>query len=647
MIVQIGLTIINNHTIVYMAFKKRKLSKKETKAAAKLPAFVTHETSDQVENLPEKKKKVYISEVVSVKDFAEISGLPVTEIIGQLIKNGVLANINENIDFETAQIVGDDLGLEIIAKDIQTEEFSEKAQVSASKSLQTRPPVVSIMGHVDHGKTSLLDKIRETHVAAGESGGITQHISAYNIEIADPENKKETRAITFVDTPGHSAFSAMRSHGATIADIVVLIVAADDGVMPQTKEVIESAQAQNVPIIVAINKTDLPDSDIMKIRQQLSEYQLIGEDWGGKTIIVEISAKTGKNVDQLLEMILLQADLMDLKADPEVPATGIVIESHVHKGAGALAIILIENGTLRLGDAMAIGPVYGKVRILEDWRGSAIESAGPSMPIRVAGLKSLPNFAERLVTFESEKEAKNAAKKFLERNTTRRYIAKSVSKTDSDIVELNLIIKSDVAGSLEAIKKSLSEISNPGLKIKVISDGVGAVSESDAAMADATGAVILAFRVSISLPAKKIIEKEKINAVEYQVIYELVDDAKKILEEMLPPIVTEIETGNGEILAEFRDDKKGVVIGFRSNDGEFRSGEMLKIVSGPTSAHASAETGGEEIWRGKIESLRREKDQVSSISAGTEAGIALAPGAKYSIGDKIVAFRVEEKKQTL
>lgn len=619
-----------------MAFKKRKFSKKEIKAAAKLPAFVERDTTDIADATPKAKKKVLLSEIVSVKDFAEISGLPVTEIIGQLIKNGVLANINENIDFETAQIVGDDLGLEILPKDAQAEELSEKAQVTDSKTLATRPPVVSIMGHVDHGKTSLLDKIRETHVAAGESGGITQHISAYNIEVSDPEDKKKTRAITFIDTPGHSAFSAMRSHGATIADIVVLIVAADDGVMPQTKEVIESAKAQNVPIIVAINKVDLPDSDIMKIRQQLSEYQLIGEDWGGKTIIVEVSAKTGKNIDQLLEMILLQADSMDLKADPEVPATGIVIESHYHKGAGALAIILIENGTLKLGDAMAIGPVYGKVRILQDWTGENIVLAGPSMPVRVAGLKSLPNFAERLVTFESEKEAKNAAKRFLERNTTRRYIAKSVSKTDSDIVELNLIIKSDVAGSLEAIKKSLGEISNPGLKIKIVSDGVGAISESDAAMANATKAVILAFRVSISLPAKKIIDKEKINAVEYQVIYELVDDVKKILEEMLPPIVTEIETGSGEILAEFRNDKKGVVVGFRSNDGEFKTGEMLKIIS-----------AGEEIWRGKIESLRREKDQVSSISAGSEAGVGLAAGAKYTIGDKVVAFRIEETKQTL
>ncbi|PIU24633.1 translation initiation factor IF-2 [Candidatus Berkelbacteria bacterium CG08_land_8_20_14_0_20_39_8] len=619
-----------------MAFKKRKLSKKETKAAAKLPAFVERDTTDIADTTPKAKKKTYLPEVVSVKDFADISGLPVTEIIGQLIKNGVLANINENIDFETAQIVGDDFGLEVLPKDAQTEEFSEKAQVSDSKTLETRPPVVSIMGHVDHGKTSLLDKIRETHVAAGESGGITQHISAYEIDIPDSEDKSKKRSITFIDTPGHSAFSAMRSHGASIADIVILIVAADDGVMPQTKEVIEQSKLQNVPIIVAINKTDLPNADVMKIRQQLSEYELIGEDWGGKTTIIEISAKTGIGVDQLLEMILLQADLMDLKADPRVPATGIVIESHIHKGAGALAVILIENGSLKIGDSVAIGPVYGKVRILENWMGQSISVAGPSTPVRVAGLKSLPNFAERLVAFESEKEAKTAAKNFSERNITRRYIAKSVSKGDSDIVELNLIVKSDVAGSLEAIKKTLSEISNHGLKIKIILEGVGPVSESDAAMAAATGALILAFRIAISLPAKKIIDKEKIQAIEYQVIYELVDDVKRILEKMLPPIIKENEIGKGKILVEFRNNKKGVVIGFRVDEGEFRVGEMVKVIS-----------NSEEIWRGKINSLRREKDQVSSISSGTEAGIGLDAGAKYSVGDKIVAFSIEEIPQKL
>jgi translation initiation factor IF-2 len=629
-----------------MAIKKRKFSKKEIKAAAKQPAF-DYQKKPEATTEPKEKKKVTISEVVSVKDFAEKAGLPVTEVISQLIKSGVMANINENIDFETAEIIGDDLGLEVVKGDDKDADSVEAVKITESKNLKPRPPVVTIMGHVDHGKTSLLDKIRETHVVAGESGGITQHISAYNIQIPDPEAERSslqgksgkelpTRSITFIDTPGHSAFSAMRTHGASIADIVILIVAADDGIMPQTKEVIENAQKSNIPIIVAINKVDLPSADIMKTRQQLSEYGLIGEDWGGKSTIVEISAKTGQGIDQLLELIILQSDLLELTADPDSPATGIVIESHQHKGAGALAVILIENGSLQVGDAVAIGPVYGKVRILEDFTGNELKIAGPSIPARVAGLKSLPNFGERLVSFESEKEAKVAAKKFLEKNIVRRYAAKSISKGESGKVEFNLIIKSDVAGSLEAIRKALSEITHPDLKIKIISDGVGSVSESDAAMAAATKAVILAFRVSISLPAKKIIDKSEVSTFEYQVIYELVDDVKKILEDLLPPIVTEIENGKGEILVEFRNDKKDVVIGFRADEGEFKTGDLVKIVS-----------ANKEIWRGKIESLRREKDQASSISAGTEAGMGLSLGAKYSIGDTVQAFRILETKQTL
>ncbi|TSC94303.1 MAG: translation initiation factor IF-2 [Candidatus Berkelbacteria bacterium Athens1014_28] len=622
-----------------MAQKKRKLSKKEQKAVNKRGIF-ENSNFRPVQNQPEdikEKKKVYIPEVIGVKDFAEISGIPVTEVISHLIKNGVLANINENIDFETAEIIGDDLGLEVISKKKdETESIeAERETISSDKNLPFRPPVVTIMGHVDHGKTTLLDTIRKEHVASGESGGITQHISAYQIEVSDKSSKKK-RPITFIDTPGHSAFSAMRSHGASIADIVVLIVAADDGVMPQTIEVIEQAKIHNVPIIVAINKVDLPNADTMKTKQQLSEHGIITEEWGGKTVVVELSAKTGKGVEELLEMILLKADVMELRADPQSPATGIVIESHIHRGAGALAVVLIENGTLNLSDCVTIGAVCGKIRILEDFTGKGIISAGPSMPVRVAGLHSLPDFGERLVSFESEKEARMAAKRFEERNFTRRYAAKSIKENDDKIKVLNLIIKSDVAGSLEAIKKMLSEITHPELQIKIVSEGVGAVSESDVAMAQATKAVIMAFRISTLISAKKIIEKEKLTILEYSVIYELIDDVKRILEEMLSPIVHEIETGSGEILAEFRNDKKATVIGFRVNSGQFDKGMKVKIISGK-----------DEIWRGEILSLRREKEQVSSVPVSVEAGVCLAPGAKYNIGDKIVAFRIEEEKQKL
>ena len=623
-----------------MVYKKRKLSKKEQKAFDKKAVI---SVSREQTNINEKsevkaKKKVAIPEIISVKDFAERSELPVTEVISELIKNGVLANINENIDYDTAAIIGDDLGIEIVKEKAGPEgEAAEKIVMKASKSLKPRPPVVTIMGHVDHGKTTLLDKIRETHVAAGESGGITQHISAYQIDIPDPANKKKIHSITFIDTPGHSAFSTMRSHGASIADIVVLIVAADDGVMPQTKEIIEHAKAHKIPIIVAINKVDLPNADVIKVQQQLSEYELIGEDWGGKTVIVKISAKTGEGLDQLLEMIILQTDMMELLADPTAPATAMVIESHMHKGAGALAVVLIENGTLHLGDPIAVGSVYGKVRILEDFKEHPIKNAGPSVPVRVAGLQSVPNFADRLISFTSEHEAKEAAEKYLERSRVRKYAtAKTISKDDKGIKTLNLIIKADVAGSLEAIRKSISELKHPQAQIKIISEGVGAVAESDATMAAATGAMILGFRVTISLPAKKIIEKEKITALTYEVIYELVDDIKKILQDMLPPIINEVETGRGEILAEFRNDKKSVVIGIRVLEGEFRSSDLAKVIADK-----------KEIWRGKIESIRRGKEQVSQVAAGIEAGIGLSVGANYSIGDKVVAFRIEETKQTL
>ena len=622
------------------AIKKRKFSKKVIRALEKRGVNLTVVKEEKPAEDPKliKSKKILVPEIISVKEFAERAGLPVTEIISELIKNGVMANINENIDFETAAIISDDLGLEIDREEENRGEFeSKRITISDSKNLQPRPPVITIMGHVDHGKTTLLDKIRQAHVAEGESGGITQHISAYQINIPDPAKKKKTRKITFVDTPGHSAFSAMRSHGASLADIVVLIVATNDGVMPQTIEVIEQAKSYNLPIIVAINKIDLPDANIQKIKQQLSEYGLIGEEWGGKTIICQISAKTGAGIDQLLEMIILQSELLELRADPEAAATGIVIESHIHKGAGALAVVLIENGTIHLGDPIAVGSVFGKVRILEDFKLQPILSAGPSMPVRIAGFRSVPGFGDRVVAFQSDKEAKESAEKFHQRDTLIKYAAaKSIAKDKEEKKILNLILKSDVAGSMEAIKKALLEFKNPAIKVSIIFAGVGPISESDAAMAVATKAIILGFRVTISLPAKKVIEKSKISVMTYDIIYELVDDVKKILEDLLPPIISEVEIGRGEIIAEFRNDKKAVVVGIKIISGEFKVGDKVKIFFGDN-----------ESWRGNVVSLRRGKEQVERISAGIEAGIGLPAGAKYEIGNKIIDFQIHEEKQSL
>ncbi len=591
------------------------------------------------------KKTIEIPEVITVKAFAEKAGLPVTAVISDLIKNGVLASINETIDFETASIIGDDLNINVVL-----EEETKKSQLTAKEDKKTeekdlvgRPPVVTIMGHVDHGKTSLLDRIREEHVAEGESGGITQHISVYQVTLSHTKNKDiKNKTITFIDTPGHAAFSAMREHGAAITDIVVLIVAANDGVMPQTIEVINQAKSQNVPIIVAINKVDLPDADQMRVKQQLSEYELVPEDWGGKTIMVEISAKTGQGVDDLLEMILLQAEMMDLKANPAEEAIGIVIESHMQKGAGPMAVVLIENGTLKRGEPIAIGSSYGKVRILEDFRSKSIDSAGPSTPVRIAGLKSMPDFGDRLLAFSSEKEARdNAIMSEKNHPSIKIATAKRISNDNEDgekneKKELNLIIKADVAGSLEAIKKSLEEINNNEYGMKIIAEGVGAISDSDVTLAQATNAEVLGFRVNIFGAAKRIAEKENIKTKIFQVIYELIDYSKEELASILPPEIIEEELGHGKILAIFRDDKKGFVTGGAIESGKVAVGDEIKFLQNKN-----------EKYRSKILSLRREKSEVKECESGTECGFSLAPGGNIAVGDTFITFKTITKKREI
>jgi len=590
-------------------------------------------------------KKIQIPEVITVKDFAERANLSVSAVISDLIKNGVMASINETIDFGTAEIIADDLGLEIEpeveTESIKTATKTEKRTVTG-KNLVHRPPVITVMGHVDHGKTTLLDRIRETSVASGESGGITQHISAYQVTLAETKSKDlKNKTITFIDTPGHAAFSAMREHGTAITDIVVLIIATDDGVMPQTIEVIKQAQGNNVPLIVALNKTDLPDSDITKVKQQLAEYDLVPEDWGGKTIMVEISAKTGKGVDSLLEMILLQAEVMDLKADPEEKAVGIVIESHMEKGAGPMATLLVENGTLHRGETIAIGSAYGKVRILENYLSKAIEQAGPSTPVRIAGLKSLPEFGARLLAFSSEKEARESA--LLENKgysslkiATAKRITGEDDGADSEKKELKLIIKADVAGSLEAIRKSLLEIKASDYGMKIVAEGVGAVSDSDVTMAQSTGAMILGFRTTIAGAAKHIAEKEGITAKFFQVIYELIDFAKEELANVLPPEIIEEELGHGKVLAIFRDDKKGFVAGGSVDSGKLTTGDEIKFLQ-----------KDEEKYRTKILSLRREKNEVKESESGTECGFSLPAGAVVAVGDTFIAFKTIYNKRKI
>lgn len=586
-------------------------------------------------NKPDK-KIVKIPEVVSVKEFAEKADLPVTSVIAQLMRSGILATINETIDFDTALIVGDDLGLEVVKEDIEKPKEAQLPITTAERGTEPRPPVVTIMGHVDHGKTTLLDRIRSAHVVESESGGITQHISAYQVTLPETKNKElRNKTITFIDTPGHAAFSAIREHGTAITDIVVLIVAANDGVMPQTIEVIEQAKAGNVPVIVAINKIDLPDADEMRVKQQLSDHGLIPEDWGGKTIMVPISAKSGKGVDDLLEMILLQADLMELKANPDADAIGVVIESHMQKGAGPMAIVLIENGSLHQGDAISIGSSYGKARILEDFRGRAIKTALPAMPVRVAGLKSLPDFGDRLVAFSNEKEAReNSSKSEQVKSKIKIATAKVLDKDSSEAEKprLNLIIKCDVGGSLEAVKKSIEEIDSDLVELKIVSEGVGAVSESDVSLAEATSSVVYGFRVNVLGAAKKVAEKAGIKIKVFDVIYQLIDEIKKDLSVILPPEIIERELGNGKVLAIFRDDKKGFVAGGRVETGIITSGAEIKFFQNKT-----------EKYRAKISSLRREKSEAKECEAGTECGFGLPAGANVSVGDSFIVFETIEK----
>lgn len=625
------------------SYKKNNNSKKNKRSFGKRKYFDNSENEEKTDDRNETKRKIEIPSILSVKEFAERSSIPASDIISELFKSGVLATINDSIDFDTAAIVGDDLGLEIVpaevseAKNIKTDLLDDK------KNLKPRPPIVTIMGHVDHGKTTLLDKIRKTHIAESESGGITQHISAYQVTL-DKVNKKDikSRTITFIDTPGHAAFSALRSHGTAITDIVVLIISAVDGVMPQTVEVIEQAKESNVPIIVAINKIDLPGINIDKIKQQLSEYDLIAEEWNGKTIIVQISAKTGKGVDELLEMILLQADMMDLKANPDAEAVGFVVESHMHKGAGALAIVLIANGTLKKGDPIQVGSTRGKVRIMEDFMGNSIEKAPPATPVRVAGLRAMPDFGDKLVVYNSEKEAREASEVSQKRSTiTNISTAKKVLKEgeeekDNNSIELRIIIKSDVQGSLEAIKKMISEIDLEEADIKIISEGIGAISESDVTLAETTRGCVYGFRVKTMMLAKKIADKAKIRIKNFDVIYELINDIKGELSDIMPPKISEEETGSGKILAIFREDKKGVVIGGKLESGKAEKRQEIKIFQDEN-----------EKWRGSILTIRKGKDEVREVKTGQEFGVGLSSQAKIAVGDRFVIFNTKSKKRTI
>ncbi len=621
--------------------KIRKLSKKEARAEKKQTGYRPQTTDEQkTEDRSSKTENVTIevSGVLSVREFAESLKVPVTQIISKLVENGVMATINESIDFDTMAFVADELGFGLKQK---SEKKPEEIKKTKKKDLKSRPPIVTVMGHVDHGKTQLLDAIRNTDVVATESGGITQHIGAYQVTIRPAftagrktDKKKEAsieRVITFLDTPGHEAFSAMRAHGANITDVVVLVVAANDGVKPQTIEAINHAKAASVPIVVAINKVDLPDSDPDKVKKQLADNGLLSEEWSGDVPMVEISAKKAKNIDSLLEMILLVTDLKNLKADPEAKAIGVVIESHMQAGRGPIATVLIQEGTLRLGDPIVIGQTFGKVRIMENYLSKKVKEAGPSMPVKIAGLQNVSDFGDRFLAVESEKVAKE-----LTRVKTIKRKVLSINEISKDIKEgkikeLKIVLKADVAGSMEAIKKSLQDISTKEVKINIIHEGVGDITESDINMAVASTAIVIGFRVKASTDVMNLAKRENIKISIYEIIYQLIDDLEAALSGLLEPEIVEKELGSLKVLATFRLVKNEKIIGGIVTKGKIENQALVRIVRDK-----------DTIGEGKIVSLQQNKKDVPEVLENFECGLKIQTPTKILVDDILEIYKKEE-----
>lgn len=574
--------------------------------------------------------------MVTVRDFAGKLSIPVGQILAALLKDGVAATINESIDFDTAAIVADELGFS--AK--KTGEAEAKEKVTKAKKGEKsapRPPVVTVMGHVDHGKTALLDAIRKTNVVSEESGGITQHIGATQVEVDDKEGKK--RKITFLDTPGHEAFSAMRAQGANVTDIVVLVVAANEGVKPQTVEALSHAKAAQAPVVVAINKIDLPDSSPDKSKRELSDQGLNPEEWGGKTPMIPVSAKTGQGVPELLEMILLVADLNKVVARISGPAEGVVIESQVVKGLGPVATVLIQEGTLKVGDLVVVGNAWGRLKTIENDRGRRLREAGPGTPVRVSGLSDIPSVGNRLTVALDEKVAREMARhvKTIARPALR-LSDLSGEVAPGEVKEVNVVLKADVAGSLTAIKNILTDLSTAEVSVQILHEGVGAVTESDVTGAEAGKAVVLGFKVVVPPTISRLAEERGVKIAVYEVIYELADDVRKLLEAILPPEIIETEAGKMTVTHLFKQTRRLQILGGKVTKGAVSKGPAEIIRSGV------------KLGTSEIQTVQIEKQQVTSAPEGREAGIMLLPHPDYikiKAGDVLVVKKIEKRPRTL
>ena len=620
----------------YVEVKRPKITKKK-KANQKKSK---NDKSDRIANVPVKEDKdaaiVYYSDELTVGDLAERLGKSTGEIVKQLLMLGMMATVNQTLDRETVELLAEEAGFEVKDK-IFTDvtEFEKIVIEDSEEDLEKRPPVVTIMGHVDHGKTTLLDAIRNSRVVTGEAGGITQHIGAYQVNHGGS-------VITFLDTPGHAAFTSMRARGAQVTDICVLVVASDDGVMPQTKEAIDHAKAAGVPIIVAINKMDKPTANPERVMQELLEFSLVPEDWGGDTIYVKLSALQGEGIDDLLEMINLVSEMNEYKANPKRLATGTVIEAKLDKGRGPVATLLVENGTLRIGDAIVVGNTHGRVRAMVNDLNQRIEAAGPSTPIEITGLNDVPQAGDRFMVFPSEKEARQIAD---QRTANARELGnkpgKAVSLDDlfsqiqeGEMKELNVIIKGDVQGSVEALSGSLQKIDVEGVKINIIRASVGTITETDVTLAAASGAIIIGFNVRPSSTTRQQAANEGVDIRLHSIIYKVIEEIEAAMKGMLDPIFEEKVTGQLEVRQTFKVSKVGTIAGCYVTDGSVSRNASVRVIR-----------DGIVVFEGELGSLKRFKDEVKEVNYGYECGITIERYNDIKEGDIIEAYVMEEVKR--
>jgi translation initiation factor IF-2 len=582
---------------------------------------------------------VRVNEFLTVAELAELIDVPATQLIGSAFKNlGLMVTINQRLDFDQIELLLDEFGFKAVREEEYAAEMEEAVEDDAPEDLQPRPPVVTVMGHVDHGKTSLLDYIRKTNVIAGEAGGITQHIGAYHVQLPDG------RAISFLDTPGHAAFTAMRARGAEVTDVVILVVAADDSVMPQTVEAISHARNAGVPLIVAVNKVDLPDANPMKVKQDLLQHGVVLEDFGGDVMSAEVSAKKGQGMDELLEKVLLLSDIQELKANPDREAVGTVIEAQLDVGKGPVATVLVTNGTLRVGDHVVCGMYSGRIRAMLDERNRPVQQAGPAIPVQILGLAGVPGAGDQLIAMEADRAAEIAqTRQRLEREKRMRIKSRGVKLTDlsrmlakGEQAQLNLVIKGDVDGSVQALSDSLEQLSTAEVRVQVIHRGVGAINESDVLLASTSGAIVIGFHVRPTGEARGVAEREDVDIRLYNIIYEAVEEVRAAMEGLLTPEEREIMLGTAEVRQLFKVPRVGTVAGCMVTSGVLDRRGKIRVVRDAV-----------QVYEGELESLKRFKDDVREVREGFECGLNIRNFNDVKVGDVLECYRVEEVARTL